>query len=86
MQNLKLRLVANRFDQIKLVLEWRKESVAAFDLAFAGGPIIIGVAIVVALAMVWGSYFNSDKLAIAASHCSCWSMASRLSSDRLMGV
>ena len=42
--------------------------VAAFDLAFAGGPIIIGVAIVVALAMVWGSYFNSDKLAIAASH------------------
>jgi heat shock protein HtpX len=42
--------------------------VAVFDLAFARGPIIIGVAIVVALVMVWGSYFNSDKLAIAASH------------------
>jgi len=42
--------------------------VAVFDLAFSGGPIIIGIAIVIALVMVWGSYFNSDKLAIAASH------------------
>lgn len=41
---------------------------AAFDAAFAGGPIVIGVAVVVALVMVWGSYFHSDKLAIAASH------------------
>src|SRR6266545_3810442 len=42
--------------------------VAVFDLAFAGGPVFIAIAIVVVLAMVWASYFYSDKLAIAASH------------------
>ena len=41
--------------------------VAVFDLAFAGGPIFIAVAVVAALVMVWGGYFSSDKLAIAAS-------------------
>ena len=41
--------------------------VAVFDLAFTGGPIFIAVAVVVALVMVWGGYFYSDKLAIAAS-------------------
>jgi heat shock protein HtpX len=41
--------------------------VAVFDLAFAGGPVFIAIAIVVALAMVWGGYFYSDKLAIAAA-------------------
>jgi heat shock protein HtpX len=40
---------------------------AAFDLAFAGGPIVIAIAVVVALAMVWGGYFYSDRLAIAAA-------------------
>jgi heat shock protein HtpX len=42
--------------------------VVAFDIAFAGGPILIAIAIVVVLAMVWASYFYSDKLAIAAAH------------------
>jgi heat shock protein HtpX len=42
--------------------------VAVFDLAFAGGPVIIGFAIVLVLAMVWASYFYSDRLAIAAAH------------------
>ena len=42
--------------------------VAAFDLAFAGGPILIAIAVVVVLAIVWASYFYSDKLAIAAAH------------------
>ncbi|MEO5680744.1 MAG: M48 family metallopeptidase [Acidimicrobiales bacterium] len=42
--------------------------VAAFDLAFAGGPVLVAVAVVVVVAMVWGSYFYSDKLAIAAAH------------------
>ncbi|MDQ2827089.1 MAG: M48 family metalloprotease [Actinomycetota bacterium] len=42
--------------------------VAAFDLAFAGGPIFIAIAILVVLAMVWASYFFSDRLAIAAAH------------------
>jgi heat shock protein HtpX len=44
--------------------------VAAFDLAFAAGPSFIAIAIVVVLAMVWTSYFYSDKLAIAAAHAS----------------
>lgn len=42
--------------------------VAAFDLAFAGGPVLIVVGLVIVMAMVWGSYFYSDKLAIAAAH------------------
>lgn len=42
--------------------------VAVFDVAFAGGPVFIAMAIVVVLAMVWASYFYSDKLAIAAAH------------------
>ncbi len=42
--------------------------VAAFDVVFAGGPIFIAIAVVVALAMVWGSYLYSDRLAIAAAH------------------
>ncbi len=42
--------------------------VAAFDLAFAGGPVVVAVAVVVVVAMVWGSYFYSDSLAIAAAH------------------
>lgn len=40
---------------------------AVFDLAFAGGPVFIAIAIVAALAMVWAGYFYSDKLAIAAA-------------------
>lgn len=42
--------------------------VAVFDLAFAGGPAFIAIAIIVVLAMVWASYFYSDKVAIAAAH------------------
>ena len=42
--------------------------VAVFDLVFAGGPMLIAIAVIVVLAMVWGSYFYSDKLAIAAAH------------------
>jgi heat shock protein HtpX len=42
--------------------------VAVFDLAFAGGPIFIAIAVIVALVMVWSGYFYSDKLAIAAAH------------------
>ena len=41
--------------------------VAVSDLIFAGGPVLIAIAVVVVLAMVWGSYFYSDKLAIAAA-------------------
>ena len=40
---------------------------AVFDLAFAGGPIVLAVAIVVALAMVWTGYFYSDRVAIAVA-------------------
>jgi heat shock protein HtpX len=43
-------------------------AVGAFDLAFAGGPIFIAVAVLAALVMVWGGYYNSDKVAIAAAH------------------
>jgi heat shock protein HtpX len=42
--------------------------VAAFDLLFAGGPMIVAIAIVVALVMVWGGYFYSDRVAIAMAH------------------
>jgi heat shock protein HtpX len=42
--------------------------VAVFDLAFAGGPVIVAIAVVAALVMVWGGYFYSDRLAIAAAH------------------
>jgi heat shock protein HtpX len=40
---------------------------AVLDLAVAGGPIVIAVAVVVAVAMVWTGYFYSDRLAIAAA-------------------
>src|SRR5713226_6202622 len=42
-------------------------AVVAFDLAFRFGPAFIVIAFVVALALVWGSYFYSDKLAISAA-------------------
>jgi heat shock protein HtpX len=42
--------------------------VAAFDVLVAGGPVLIGVAVVMVVAMMWGSYFYSDRLAIAAAH------------------
>ncbi len=42
-------------------------AVVAFDLAFRFGPAFIVIAFVVALALVWGSYFYSDKLTIAAA-------------------
>jgi heat shock protein HtpX len=42
--------------------------VAVFDLAFAGGPVFIAIAIGIALAMVWTGYYYSDRLAIAAAH------------------
>ncbi len=42
-------------------------AVVAFDLAFRFGPAFIIIAFVVALALVWGSYFYSDKLAISAA-------------------
>jgi heat shock protein HtpX len=41
--------------------------VAAFDLAFAAGPVIIAIAIPLVLGLVWASYFYSDRLAIAAA-------------------
>ena len=41
--------------------------VAAFDLLFASGPAFIGIALVIALAMVWGGYYHSDRIAIAAA-------------------
>jgi len=40
---------------------------AVFELAFAGGPIVLAVAIVVALAVVWTGYFYSDRVAIAVA-------------------
>jgi len=42
--------------------------VAVFDLAFAGGPGFIAIALVIAVSMVWAGYFYSAKLAIAAAH------------------
>jgi heat shock protein HtpX len=41
--------------------------VVAFDVAFRFGPAFIVIAFVVALILVWGSYFYSDKLAISAA-------------------
>ncbi|HEX9505039.1 MAG TPA: zinc metalloprotease HtpX [Acidimicrobiia bacterium] len=40
----------------------------AFDLLFGGGPVGIVIAVVIAVALAWISYFNSDKVALAASH------------------
>jgi heat shock protein HtpX len=42
--------------------------VAAFDILFAYGPAFIAIAVVVALGLVWASYFYSDRVAIAAAH------------------
>ena len=42
-------------------------AVAAFDILFAYGPAFIVIAVIVALALVWTSYFYSDRLAIAAA-------------------
>ena len=40
---------------------------AALVLLFGGGWVGVIIAFVIALALAWGSYFNSDKIAIAAS-------------------
>jgi heat shock protein HtpX len=42
-------------------------ALVAFDVAFRFGPGFIVIAFVIALALVWGSYFYSDKVAIAAA-------------------
>jgi heat shock protein HtpX len=42
-------------------------AVAAFDILFAYGPAFIVIAVIVALCLVWGSYFYSDRIAIAAA-------------------
>jgi heat shock protein HtpX len=42
-------------------------AVAAFSFAFAGGPVFVVIAIVIALVMVWGGYFYSDRVAISAA-------------------
>ena len=42
-------------------------AVVAFDLVFRFGPAFIVIAFVLALVLVWGSYFYSDKLAISAA-------------------
>jgi heat shock protein HtpX len=39
----------------------------AIVLLFGGGWVGIIIAFVIALALAWGSYYNSDKIAIAAS-------------------
>lgn len=41
--------------------------VTAFELAFGYGPIWIVVAFVIAMLMVWGSYYKSDTIALKAS-------------------
>jgi heat shock protein HtpX len=41
--------------------------VVAFDVVFRYGPAFIVIAFVIALILVWGSYFYSDRLTIAAS-------------------
>jgi heat shock protein HtpX len=43
-------------------------AVAVFDLAFAAGPAFVAIAVIIVLAMTWGGYFYSDKLAMAAAH------------------
>ena len=40
---------------------------AVFSLAVAAGPVVIPIALVIALIMVWSGYFYSDRLAIAAA-------------------
>lgn len=42
-------------------------AVVAFDLVLRFGPAFIVIAFVLALILVWGSYFYSDKLAISAA-------------------
>jgi heat shock protein HtpX len=42
-------------------------AVAAFSIIFAYGPAFIVIAVIVALGLVWGSYFYSDRVAIAAA-------------------
>ena len=42
-------------------------AVVAFDIVFRFGPAFIVIAFVLALILVWTSYFYSDKLAIAAA-------------------
>jgi heat shock protein HtpX len=42
-------------------------AVVAFDIVFRFGPAFIVIAFVLALILVWASYFYSDKLAIAAA-------------------
>jgi heat shock protein HtpX len=42
-------------------------AVVAFDVLFRFGPAFIVIAFVLALIFVWGSYFYSDRLAIAAA-------------------
>src|SRR3954471_5626960 len=39
----------------------------AIVLLFGGGWVGVIIAFAIALALAWGSYFNSDKIAIAAS-------------------
>ena len=39
----------------------------AIVLLFGGGWVGVIIAFVIAMALAWGSYFNSDKIAIAAS-------------------
>jgi len=42
-------------------------AVIAFDLIFSFGPAFIVIAFILAMALVWGSYFYSDRVAIAAA-------------------
>jgi heat shock protein HtpX len=42
-------------------------AVIAFDLIFRFGPAFIVIAFILAMALVWGSYFYSDRVAIAAA-------------------
>jgi heat shock protein HtpX len=42
-------------------------AMVAFDLAFRFGPAFIVIAFIVALALIWTSYFYSDRLTIAAA-------------------
>jgi heat shock protein HtpX len=42
-------------------------AVVAFDLVFGFGPAFIIIAFVIAICLVWASYFYSDQLAIAAA-------------------
>ena len=40
---------------------------AAIVLLFGGGIVGVVIAFVIAIALAWGSYYNSDKIALAAS-------------------